>query len=1264
MGAPDVWLCVITKGRLALTRQCIASLQEQRSPRLRLIAVDAGSTDGTPGYLEELKGQGVLQALLLNPPGSLPQWQKNAAIEQFARFLGQRAYAYAGWVDNDVVLKGGWLEAAFECFESGPGRVEVVSLFSDAEQERVHPTVEELSVGSHRLRLKRSANGAAWLFRRGFFERHGPPPVGAGITEASVEDWHYSRVLHSKGLLFGVLEGYAEHIGAADSARLAAQQRLYGASRALGGRTIAIDARTVEPHMHGIGVYAHALVTHLPRLAPAARFVVLHCAEGRELFRGAPPNVTLEPCPAALGDATWETDGGPRWCRENDVDLYHGTSYGAIVSESVAALATVHDVSFATLPQFYPGGFVRHMMAELERTLRTADHVVAVSEYVAQQLVNRFRLAGGRVVAIHSGPGQFDGPADLRRPREHILTFDMGQRRKNTKRVIEAFAALLHRTGFTGSLKVVERGWEVESELRRLCQELGIADRVEVTGEVTRSDLAELYAGALCLAYPSLDEGFGFPPLEAMQFGTPVIASRAGGLPEVCADAPLYVDPASTDEIGAAMARLVTDDGLREDLGRRGRRRAAQFSWERCARETMAVYSAFLGKRQGTMRVFARAPAPGAVAMVTTWNVPCGVARSTRSLIQSLRDLRRVRVLSERGTAAEPGGVAVWQRPADLEDIPRAASEQRCSLVHVQYHPAFFHDGDAFCKLLWDLKLSGLGTIVTLHELTGRPPVWALVPDLLLVHSGLMRDHLRRGGITTPCLVAPLALPSRPQTAGSGLPAGRAILKTVGFLHPNRGHRWGLDVLAALKDRFDVEYHVAGAVAQGCDGYPEELRSRARRLGVAGRFRLRAAYVPDDELLAEWQCATVALLPYEYIGLGSSGAVLDALAADVPVLTSTSPFFDGLGNAVGQCEDPAHMAERVAELLTDEAGGERMAEARRALAAARDPKLRAEQHERGYRQVQARLARVRRHALDAWISLHIIAKERTGLGLALFRSCLQSLRGYPDEFVIVDNGCSPEVRDMVGEQLRGEDVKVIAAPEVADYASLRNAALERTAREATHIHWVDTDEVFFPSQLPKLREALRDPDITMMHVLLVHFMREPTLIQDTQVNRCIFRMGRSLRWRGSVHEVPEGLPAGRHSFFPVRFLHFGYVRPQWETCLKWLKYAQLEHGGLARYKWERVEDGERPWFGDHRSPDTILDDRATHPYDGIYPSSCADWLEAWHRSGEPWADHLRRLVDHSFWDRWQEMREERGSWEGTLDDILALAQRPDVRLSV
>ena len=164
------------------------------------------------------------------------------------------------------------------------------------------------------------------------------------------------------------------------------------------------------------------------------------------------------------------------------------------------------------------------------------------------------------------------------------------QPRKNLARVIEAFARAAAAPAFAGLQLVLagKKGW-LYDDLFAQVERMGLAGRVLFPGYVDDADLPALLSGALAFVFPSLYEGFGIPVLEAGACGVPVITSNTSSLPEVAGDAALLVDPHDVDAIAEAMTRLVTDEALRAELSRRGLANVQRFSWEKCARETLAV---------------------------------------------------------------------------------------------------------------------------------------------------------------------------------------------------------------------------------------------------------------------------------------------------------------------------------------------------------------------------------------------------------------------------------------------------------------------------------------------------------------------------------------------------------------------------------------------------------------------------------------------------------------------------------------------------
>ena len=290
----------------------------------------------------------------------------------------------------------------------------------------------------------------------------------------------------------------------------------------------------------------------------------------------------------------------------------------------------------------------------------------------------------------------------------------------------------------------------------------------------------------------------------------------------------------------------------------------------------------------------------------------------------------------------------------------------------------------------------------------------------------------------------------------------------------------------------------------------------------------------------------------------------------------------------------------------------------------------------------------------ARVSVHVIAQERDRFGADLLGSCLDALAGYADQIVLVDNGLGPDAEDVVKTRSRYLPLNVVNAREVTnDFAELRNRALAVTDPGMTHIHKIDSDEVYLPGSLNELKELLSTSGNHHFSATLVHFMIEPTLVESSQSKDVIFRHEQSLAWEGAVHEKMGGATSGRSANSPARFLHFGYCRPQWQTMLKWLRYASLQSCDFSHFQYELIDGVRRPWFRDGRTPDTILEPRRhrLEHYKDPYPVSVRPWLEEFARSGQTWREWVGSRVGNGPWDEWQALFHDVGCWEGTLDEV-------------
>ena len=273
------------------------------------------------------------------------------------------------------------------------------------------------------------------------------------------------------------------------------------------------------------------------------------------------------------------------------VDVYHPTLYRRMpMVRARAVVVTHHDCVHERFPEFFPD--VKKVLRAKARLYAEADGIVCVSESSRQDLLRFYPVDKGKTRVVHHGLAlPKSGGPDLELAqkinRDFLLTVGMRPPYKNFNRLLEAFAA----SGLSESLDLlVLGGGPLTGEERRLAEKLGIAPAVVVVPQASEALLAQAYARARLFVYPSLCEGFGFPPLEAMAAGCPVAASHAPSLPEVCGEAPLYFDPEDVEAMRQALVRGASDAAWREPAVRRGREVAARYSWQRCGQQTLEFY--------------------------------------------------------------------------------------------------------------------------------------------------------------------------------------------------------------------------------------------------------------------------------------------------------------------------------------------------------------------------------------------------------------------------------------------------------------------------------------------------------------------------------------------------------------------------------------------------------------------------------------------------------------------------------------------------
>ncbi len=346
---------------------------------------------------------------------------------------------------------------------------------------------------------------------------------------------------------------------------------------------VALDATYAEdPNPTGVGLYARRLLDGLSEAYPADEF--LHCFRFRHfrknLFRkpshpsGANVHVRLLQPPLPVG-----------------ADLFHALNQRVDRRPSPRVVTTFHDL-FVLTAKYSTAEFRNRFADQAKRAAANSDIIIAVSAFTAGQVQSLLGVDPSRIRVIPHGTDlpPIDAVPVLR--DKVILTVGALQKRKNTQRLVEAFESAS--TEWKLVLAGSPSGYGAAEILDRIARSPA-RDRIDVTGYVSADQLRSLYQRAAVFAFPSLDEGFGIPVLEAMAFGVPVLTSNRSALPEVAGDAALFVDPLNTDEIADGLRRLIQHEDLRADLAKRGRLRAAEYPWTRAVHQTYEVYRELLG---------------------------------------------------------------------------------------------------------------------------------------------------------------------------------------------------------------------------------------------------------------------------------------------------------------------------------------------------------------------------------------------------------------------------------------------------------------------------------------------------------------------------------------------------------------------------------------------------------------------------------------------------------------------------------------------
>jgi glycosyltransferase involved in cell wall biosynthesis len=382
---------------------------------------------------------------------------------------------------------------------------------------------------------------------------------------------------------------------------------------------IGIDGLPLTAAKTGVGHYTYELARALASAEPSSQIEIVYPSTYAVIQPDnsnsalLPPNLKLNRVRVGPLGRHWWSAGLPRYIRRSKLELFHGTNYDVPLWRRCATVLTIHDLSQLLHSETHEKRSVSRARRRLPVMSRTADAIITPTESVRFDVCELLKVSPDRVFAIPEAaracfkPLAFAETANVRRRLgigdDFLLTVGTLEPRKNLSVLISALAELAReRPGNTTQLVIAGgRGW-LSSPLFEAIKKSPVRDRIVLTDYLHDDELQALYASCRAFVYPSIHEGFGLPPLEAMACGAAVIASRIPALEETTGAAALLFDPTNVNELTRNILELLDNENARRELAAAGQRRAAEFSWGRTAQQTLQVYAEAVRRFAGVQR--------------------------------------------------------------------------------------------------------------------------------------------------------------------------------------------------------------------------------------------------------------------------------------------------------------------------------------------------------------------------------------------------------------------------------------------------------------------------------------------------------------------------------------------------------------------------------------------------------------------------------------------------------------------------------------
>src|SRR5215813_808563 len=364
---------------------------------------------------------------------------------------------------------------------------------------------------------------------------------------------------------------------------------------------IGLDGYPLSEPLTGVGHYTLELARALAAAHPADQFELISPKPFESgVQSGARQNLGFVKGKSSSIRGHWWSVGLPLYARRAALDLFHGTNFELPLWNRKRTVLTIHDLSALRYPELHRPRLARRARLRLPLAAKAASAIITPTEAIKREVCAQFRLKTEKVSVVHEAPRSSFRPLlfeDMLETRKRfgveddfLLFVGTLEPRKNLLTLLKAFDQILRHTSFRPQLVVAGgEGWLMD-ETFSFMQDSGVNEQLRLTGYLDDEELRALYSSCKVFVYPSLYEGFGLPPLEAMACGAPVVASRIPALQETLDDAAILIEPLDVEGLAKAIVGLLQHDEHRREVSVAGLTRVERFSWTRTAQLTYEVY--------------------------------------------------------------------------------------------------------------------------------------------------------------------------------------------------------------------------------------------------------------------------------------------------------------------------------------------------------------------------------------------------------------------------------------------------------------------------------------------------------------------------------------------------------------------------------------------------------------------------------------------------------------------------------------------------